>query len=108
MAKPTEDKLLEAVEEHLAIKRVLADMLELGIDHDQFTPKLSVIKGEIEHHAREEEEGKLFPKVQKLLDTEELEALGSEMLSMFETLLEGSPRKNVPAETAQASALPSP
>jgi hypothetical protein len=108
MTKQTEDMLLEAAEEHLALKRVLADMLELGIDHEQFKPKLSVMKEGIEHHAREEEEGKLFPRVQKLLDAEELEALGSEMLSMFETLLQGSPRKNVPAETAHAAVLPAP
>jgi len=108
MARQTEDMLLESVEEHLAIKRVLADLLELGIDDQQFAPKLSVMKEEIEHHARQEEEDKLFPKVQKLLDAEELEALGSEMLSMFETLLQGYPRKNVPAETAHAAALPSP
>lgn len=108
MAKHTEGMLLEAAEEHLAIKRVLADMLGLGIDDEQFEPKLSVMKEEIEHHAREEEEDELFPKVQKLLNAEELEALGGEMLSMFETLLQGSPRKQVPAETAHAAALPSP
>ena len=108
MAKQTEDQLLESVQEHLAIKRVLADLIDLDIDDDEFDPKLSVMKEELEHHAREEEEEELFPKVKKLLSADELEALGSEMLSMFETLLTGTPRTSVPKETAEAAHLPSP
>ena len=33
----------------------------------------------VEHHAEEEEEGKMFPKVRKLMDTETLEQLGEEL-----------------------------
>lgn len=40
--------------------------------------KFSHFKKDVEHHAKEEEE-KLFPKVEKLLDEEELEAIGKEM-----------------------------
>jgi hemerythrin superfamily protein len=106
MAKQTEDQLLESVEEHLAIKRLLADLLELDIDDDKFDAKLSVMKEGIEHHAREEEEAELFPKVQKLLDADELAGLGNEMLVMFETLMRGAPRQQVPAETSEAAPLP--
>ena len=108
MAKQTEDNLLESVQEHLQIKRVLADMLDLEVDDDQFDSKLSVRKEEIEHHAREEEEKELFPRVKKLLSAEELAGLGNEMMAMFETLLVGSPRDSVPAETSKAASLPSP
>ncbi len=103
MAKQTEEVLLESVEEHLQIKRVLADLIELDVEDEQFDAKMSVMKEEIEHHAREEEEGELFPKVKKLLSKEELSALGGEMLSMFEQLLDGEPRRDVPGETAEAS-----
>ncbi len=105
MARQTEDILLESVEEHLAIKRVLADLLELDPGEDQFDAKLSVMKEEIEHHAREEEEKELFPKVRKLLGADELDALGGEMVALFEELLEGEPRKQVPGETGEAASL---
>jgi hemerythrin superfamily protein len=108
MAKQTEDMLLESVEEHLQIKRVLADLLDLDIDDEHFDAKLSVMKEEIEHHAREEEEGDLFPKVKKLFSADELEGLGNDMMAMFETLLTGAPRKSVPSETDKAASLPSP
>jgi hypothetical protein len=105
MAKQTQEILLESVEEHLSVKRVLADLLDLSPDDDQFDAKLSVMKEQLEHHAHEEEEGELFPKVKKLLGKDELEALGGEMASMFQELLTQSPRKNVPAETGEAAPL---
>ena len=63
------------------------------------------MKEQVHHHAIEEEEGELFPKVKKLLSAEELEALGGEMLSMFEGLLRGQPRTEVPNETDTAATL---
>jgi len=105
IAKQTEDILLESVEEHLSIKRVLADLLELDPDDDEFDAKLSVMKEQLEHHAHEEEEGELFPKVKKLLDAEEREALGQEMLARFEELMGEAPRTSVPAEIDKAARL---
>lgn len=102
-AKQTEELLVESVEEHLQIKRILADLLELDVDDDHFDAKLSVMKEEVEHHARDEEEEELFPKVKKLLDKDDLEALGGEMSAMFEELLEGEPRLNVPSQTGEAA-----
>lgn len=104
-AKSTRDLLVESTEEHLSIKRVLADLLELDVEDEQFDAKIKVMKEQVEHHARKEEEGELFPKVKRLLDKEELSALGGEMLSMFETLLETEPRRNVPAETGEAAPI---
>jgi hemerythrin superfamily protein len=99
MAKQTRELLVESVEEHLSVKRVLADMLELDPHDEHFDAKLSVLKEQIDHHAHEEEEAELFPKVKKLLDADELESLGNQMMAMFEDLLEQQPRSNVPAET---------
>ena len=103
--KKTEDLLLESAEEHLSIKRVLADMLAMRVDDEHFDAKLSVLKEQVEHHAHEEEEKELFPKVRKQLSKDELEALGGEMASMFQQLLTESPRKNVPGETDAAAAI---
>jgi len=104
-AKQTEDLLRESAEEHLQIKRVLADMLGMDVDDEQFDAKLSVMKEEISHHAREEEEAELFPKVKKLFTEGDLEGLADEMQIMFDTLVAESPRLDVPNETEQASRL---
>jgi hemerythrin superfamily protein len=105
MAQQTKELLVESTEEHLSVKRILADMLELDVEDEHFDAKLSVMKEQIDHHAHEEEEDKLFPKVRKLMSKDELAALGNEMLAMFEMLLERQPRMQVPNETAEAAPL---
>ena len=89
-----------------AVKRLIADMLALDVDAEEFDAKLSVLKENVSHHAHEEEEDKLFPKVRKLMDADERAALGNEALAMFETLLQSEPRRRVPEETAHAAQLP--
>ena len=105
MVAQTRDQLIEATEEHLAVKRLLADMLELDCDDEHFNAKLTVLKENIRHHAHDEEEDKLFPEVEAMLDDDDLAALGNELLAMFESLLEGAPRNDVPAETRRAAEL---
>jgi len=106
MDQKTRELLIESTEEHLSVKRLLADMMALDVDDEHFDAKLTVIKEQIRHHAKQEEEQSLFPKVKRLLGADERAALGNEMLAMFETLLEKSPRKQVPAETAEPAPLP--
>lgn len=106
MAGDTRELLLEAAEEHLSVKRLLADMMELDPDDERFDAKLLVLRDQVSHHAHEEEEDELFPKVRRMFDADDLAALGNEMLAMFERLLEqGDPRRSVPAETREAAAL---
>jgi hemerythrin superfamily protein len=103
--RTTEEILLEAVEEHLGVKRVIADLLELEADDPTFEAKAKVLKDLVEHHV-EEEEKTLFPKVSKALDDDELAAIGDEMAQTMEELLErGSPREAVPSETERAASL---
>jgi hemerythrin superfamily protein len=106
LAKNTEAQLHEAVEEHLAIKRVLADLITMTVDEATFRAKLSVLKEDVSHHARKEEEAKLFPKVKLVMSTDERAALGNECLVMFEDLMASQPRDSVPAEIAAAAPLP--
>jgi hemerythrin superfamily protein len=104
-AKRTEDILLESLEEHLGIKRVLADLLAMDVDHETFEAKAKVLKEQVEHHVGEEEDD-LFPKVKKLLDTETLIAIAQQMTATQEELVaKGSPRKAVPSETKRAGAI---
>jgi hemerythrin superfamily protein len=103
--RTTEDTLLESLEEHLAIKRVIADLLLLPEDDETFLAKVKVLKDEVEHHV-EEEETDLFPRVEKLFDHETLEAIAEAMEETDKELREaGNPRENVPAETDHAAPL---
>jgi hemerythrin superfamily protein len=104
-ARRTEDVLLESLEEHLSLKRLLADLLALKPSDQTFGPKFKVLKEQTEHHHEEEEEH-LFPKVAKLIDSAELEALGRGMQELQERLSrEGRPRERVRGETEAAAPL---
>ena len=103
--KKTEEMLLESVEEHLAIKRVIADLLALDPGDLTFEAKAKVLEDEVEHHV-EEEERDLFPKVEKRFGRSELAEIGQAMERTREELLaEGSPRQAVPSETAHAASI---
>lgn len=103
-AKRTEDVLMESLEEHLSLKRLLADLLELKTSDAHFAPKLQVLKEQTEHHHEEEEE-KLFPKAAKVLDAGELDALGGLMEAEQALLLEKEPRKLAARQTSKAAEL---
>jgi hemerythrin superfamily protein len=104
-AKRTEDILLESLQEHLGIKRVLADLMATDADDDTFDAKAKVLREQVEHHV-EEEEKDLFPKVRKIFDAETLTAVAQQMAATQDELLEkGDPRKAVPGETKQAARI---
>lgn len=104
-AKRTEDILLESLEEHLSLKRLLADLLELEPTEQTFEPKFKVLKEQTEHHHEEEEEN-LFPKVMKLLDAPQRVALGQEMLDLQRSLDKaGEPSVAVLDQTDAAAPL---
>lgn len=100
----TKDELREAVEEHLSAKRIIADLLQLDVSDDSFDAKVKVLKEQIEHHVKEEEQD-LFPKARKVLQRQQLEGLGEQMSDLFERLIATDPREQVPAETAGAAPL---
>jgi hemerythrin superfamily protein len=99
-----QDILRESVEEHLGVKRLISDLLAMEVDDEQFDAKMSVLREMVEHHV-EEEQTALFPKVKKQMSRTELLALGEEMQSMYDELIETEPRQNVPTETAHAAPL---
>lgn len=100
----TEDELREAVEEHLQVKRVIRDLLEMKPQDPQFDAKMTTLKELVEHHV-EEEEDDLFKLVRKegLVNLAEL---GATMEREFKKLMQNAPRKQVPEETAHAAPLP--
>jgi hemerythrin superfamily protein len=73
------EMVLESIEEHKQVKTVLREMARLSPNSERFKPKFKVLKDNVEHHAEEEEEGKMFPEIRKLIDSAELEQLGQEL-----------------------------
>jgi len=73
------DMVLESLEEHKQVKTLLREMENLVADSEKFEPKLKVLMENIEHHAVEEEEEKMFPKIRKLMNAAALEQLGQEL-----------------------------
>jgi hemerythrin superfamily protein len=73
------DMVLESLEEHKQVKTLLREMDNLTEDSEKFEPKLNVLMENVEHHAEEEEEAKMFPKVRKLMDAAALDQLGEEL-----------------------------
>jgi hemerythrin-like domain-containing protein len=101
----TEEILRESVEEHLSMKRILADLLETEVTDEQFEAKMKVLKEQVEHHV-EEEEQELFPKVRKALSNDELEDLGERMEELAEEIMsQGSPSKDIPNQTDAPSQI---
>ena len=101
----TKELLSEAVEEHLSVKRLIADALELDPDDDAYAAKIKVLQEQIRHHV-EEEEKELFPKVQREFGPEQLEVLGSEMESLFDKEMRDDPSSKLIEQTDEAAPLP--
>ena len=78
-ADELKDMVLESLEEHKQVKTLLREMENLTSDSEKFEPKLKVLMENVEHHAVEEEEKKMFPKVRKIMDAEKLNRLGQEL-----------------------------
>ncbi len=90
----TEEEIVEAYDEHLGAKKLILECMQ-DSDAPGFDGKVAALKGAIEHHV-EEEEKEFFPKVQKVIDKETLEALGQVMERETERLMaEGSPRRHI-------------
>jgi hemerythrin superfamily protein len=104
-AARTEDILLESLEEHLSLKRLLADLLELAPGAPTFEPKFKVLKEQAEHHHKEEEEH-LFPTVRKLIEAPARAVLGEQMSALQQRLQRrGAPREAVADQTDEAAPL---
>lgn len=101
----TEEILLDSVEEHLEVKRAIADLLQMDAADDDFGPQVKELKENVERHVAVEE-GELFPTVERLFDKVALERLGAVMEDLQGQLLRrGNPRDAIPGETAAPAPL---
>jgi hemerythrin superfamily protein len=95
----TEEILVESVEEHLEVKREIAELLRMDAADEGFGLRVKELKENVEDHV-EEEEGELFPKVERLFDNATLERIGAAMDDLQGQLLrQGAPREEIPSET---------
>jgi hemerythrin-like domain-containing protein len=101
-ATKTKGLLTEAVEEHLAIKRLIADLITLAPSDEQLDAKITVLEEQVEHHV-DEEENELFDAVRRDLGDQELDLLGEEMEDLFEDLMAGEPAEEVPNQIDEAA-----
>jgi hypothetical protein len=97
-ATNTEEILEHSTEEHLGVKRKLSACLASRFDSDGFKKRIVALKNEVQHHVGEERRD-LFPVVHRILDADQLEALGQEMTSTMAELQKGRPRFDVPLQT---------
>lgn len=88
-AARTEELVEESFHEHSTIKRQLAELRSLPHADRSFDARIEELEKCVEHHAKEEEEAKLFPKVKRMLDGKQLEALAAQMRATMQRL-EGS------------------
>lgn len=68
----------EGIEEHRQAKMFLKEISDLSDESEKFEPKMKVLMEDIQHHVQDEE-GEMFPMVEKQFDASILEALGAEM-----------------------------
>lgn len=74
----TKGMVLESLEEHLGVKRLLADLEKMEPTEERFEAKVTVLMEQVRHHVEEEEED-LFPMVADALSEARLGELGEEM-----------------------------
>jgi len=77
-ASATTGLVLESIEEHHVVKWLLHELEKLDAQDETFDAKVAVLTESVRRHV-EEEEGDLFPHVEKGLSEERLEELGSEL-----------------------------
>lgn len=65
---------LEAVEEHRVVARLLTELDRMRTTNERFTAKLTVLKENVEHHVKEEE-NELFAALKKVLERDEAKQL---------------------------------
>jgi iron-sulfur cluster repair protein YtfE (RIC family) len=91
------DIVLEGIEEHRQVKMFLKELDALTSDSEKFEPKLKVLMEDVEHHV-EEEEGEMFPLIEKQFKTDVLEKLGAELQAEKQTF-----QKSTGANAAKGS-----
>jgi hemerythrin superfamily protein len=76
-----EQSVLNALEEHHAVKLILAELDKMSADHGRYDAKMHVVQESVEEHI-EEEEAKLLPRLSAVLDADDRKVLATSMLEL--------------------------
>ena len=68
----------EAIQEHIGMKCFLGELAAVSSDASKFEPLLTKLIDDVRHHVKEEE-GEMFPAVQKRISKDALDVLGAQM-----------------------------
>jgi hemerythrin superfamily protein len=79
-AESTHALILEAEEEHRVVSRLLGELERLSPESDKWKARLTVLKGLVEHHV-EEEEGELFKRAKRQIDSAQEQEIGAFFLA---------------------------
>ncbi len=74
----THDLTLEAYQEHKILKTLLAELAATNSAADEWQAKAKVLRENVEHHVKEEE-NELFKKADDVLSDEQIETIGAQM-----------------------------
>ena len=91
-----EQYVLEALEEHHAVKSMLAEIDRLPATHERFRPKMMVLIESVQRHIQEEEHT-VFPELRRTLGRKRLSELGS-VLQGAKKLAPTKPHPHLPDE----------
>ena len=93
-SKKLEELVTESYEEHHFVDMVKAEIEKTPFESEEWAAKFKVMMENISHHAFEEEEGKMFPKVRRAFKKDELEDLGTRMAELKEQLASAMPQES--------------
>lgn len=76
----------QAIEEHSLAKNVIAELKALAPEAEEYDAKFKVLTDSVQHHIAEEE-GEMFPYVERTVDETELQDLGRRMADRKQALM---------------------
>lgn len=93
LREAAEDDVLESLEEHHAVKALLAELERMPANHERFRAKMTVVIENVRHHVEEEEgDGGLFEVARKEIKEVELQR----MAKLAEKIREAGPTRPHP------------
>jgi iron-sulfur cluster repair protein YtfE (RIC family) len=95
------DRVNEAYEEHALVDKLLKELKGLSVDDEMWLAKLAVIKENVEHHVKEEEQ-ELFDLAKDALDKEEQKEILDEYNEQKEIFEESLPSQKQISEKTPA------
>jgi hemerythrin superfamily protein len=98
--RQTEGLLQHSVEEHLQVKRCIAELTQQRPEGEELKRRMQELKQLVQDHVQEEEQ-ELFPKVEKLFDQATRDSMGDQMQELMENLRgkEGELRQQAAQQT---------